>query len=223
MTNISEIASSSLNTKSGSSVADPKELGQNEFLELMLTQMRHQDPFNPTDNGEFITQMAQFSQVSSTDAMRTSMEKFVQDQSSSQLLAAANLVGRKAMINGGTGNLGTDSPIQAEYTLTEATDSATALVTNQAGSVVYSMDLGTNSSGTHSLSWDGATSAGDQAPSGQYQIAIQYLNNKGESIAAPVAVEVNVESVKLGTDGSGLSMATKDGREIKISDVNKFL
>ncbi|MEY4377647.1 MAG: hypothetical protein RJB26_2197, partial [Pseudomonadota bacterium] len=40
-----------------------KELGQEEFLKLMVTQFKNQDPFKPLDNGEFLSQMAQFSQV----------------------------------------------------------------------------------------------------------------------------------------------------------------
>ena len=41
-----------------------KELGQDEFLELMMVQLKNQDPMEPMDNGEFLGQMAQFSTVS---------------------------------------------------------------------------------------------------------------------------------------------------------------
>lgn len=221
MDNISEIATSSLNV-TPQPKNDESTLGQDEFLTLMLTQIRHQDPFQPSDNGEFITQMAQFSQVTSTDAMRTSLDQFVQDQSTAQLLNAASLVGRKAFINSSQVTLQTDDAVTFEYTLPIATQSATATVTDNSGAVVRTVDLTDISSGTHTLEWDGTTDRGTKASPGQYQIDVQYLDGTGESVAAQVMMSVDVVSVNLGVNGTGLSMATGDGREVSISDVTKF-
>jgi len=50
------------------------EIGQNEFLELMLAQLKNQDPFQPLENGEFVAQMAQFSTVSGIEEMNASLK-----------------------------------------------------------------------------------------------------------------------------------------------------
>ena len=53
---------------------EPKdELGQDEFLKLMTTQLQNQDPFAPMDNGDFIAQMAQFSSVSGINQLNDTM------------------------------------------------------------------------------------------------------------------------------------------------------
>ena len=49
-------------------------LGQEDFLKLMTTQLQNQDPFAPMENGDFIAQMAQFSTVTGITEMSTEMK-----------------------------------------------------------------------------------------------------------------------------------------------------
>ena len=57
--------------------AEQKKLGQEDFMDLMLAQMNHQDPFKPMENGEFLTQMAQFSAVSGLKDIKDSFKSLV--------------------------------------------------------------------------------------------------------------------------------------------------
>ena len=56
-----------------------KKLGQSDFLQLMTTQLKHQDPFDPVDNQAMVAQMAQFSSVAGISEMSTSL-KSIADQ-----------------------------------------------------------------------------------------------------------------------------------------------
>src|SRR5690606_682245 len=75
-----------------------KELGKNEFLELLVAQLNNQNPLEPQENGEFIAQLAQFSQVEGVEKLNTRMEALLSGYQSSQALQASSLVGRKVIV-----------------------------------------------------------------------------------------------------------------------------
>jgi flagellar hook assembly protein FlgD len=49
------------------------DLGKNTFLQLLVTQLQHQDPLQPTDNTEFIAQLAQFTSLESLQQIKDDM------------------------------------------------------------------------------------------------------------------------------------------------------
>lgn len=51
-----------------------KKLGQTDFLRLMTTQLKEQDPFSPVDNQAMIAQMAQFSSVAGISEMNVALQ-----------------------------------------------------------------------------------------------------------------------------------------------------
>lgn len=67
-----------------------KKLGQNDFLRLMTTQLKEQDPFNPVDNQAMVAQMAQFSSVAGISEMNTSL-KSIAEQISAQTELLADI------------------------------------------------------------------------------------------------------------------------------------
>jgi flagellar basal-body rod modification protein FlgD len=60
-----------------------KQLGQTDFLRLMTTQLKQQDPFSPVDNQAMVAQMAQFSSVSGISEMNISLRS-IGDQIAAQ-------------------------------------------------------------------------------------------------------------------------------------------
>lgn len=97
------------------SIADPvkKILGKDDFLKLMITQLKYQDPLEPTDNKEFIAQMAQFSSLEQMTNMSQGFEKLAALQESAfreaTVAQAINLIGHEitAVLPDGTEVTGT--------------------------------------------------------------------------------------------------------------------
>ena len=64
MIDVSQV--NSTGTQSTTEQTGPRQLGQDDFLKLLITQLQNQDPLKPTDNTEFVSQLAQFSQLEQT-------------------------------------------------------------------------------------------------------------------------------------------------------------
>lgn len=67
-----------------------KQLGQTDFLRLMTTQLKQQDPLDPVDNQAMVAQMAQFSSVAGISEMNVSL-KSIAEQISTQTALLADI------------------------------------------------------------------------------------------------------------------------------------
>src|SRR4051794_33673303 len=84
--------SSSSSTPTATSAAAPQmKLGPADFLKLMITQLEHQDPINPTNSSELLSQMSQIGQLQSSDTLQTSLQGFALQTSIS---SASSMIGK---------------------------------------------------------------------------------------------------------------------------------
>ncbi|KUG03595.1 flagellar basal-body rod modification protein flgd [hydrocarbon metagenome] len=97
---ISSVAADYTNTNSTSSITGNSELGKDQFLELLVTQLRYQDPLEPMKDQEFIAQLATFSQLeeiqnlsATVEALSSSFTSYISGSMSLQL--AGTLIGRE--------------------------------------------------------------------------------------------------------------------------------
>ncbi|WP_285394676.1 flagellar hook assembly protein FlgD [Lysinibacillus sp. fls2-241-R2A-57] len=71
------------------------ELGKDAFLKLLITQLQHQDPTNPMDDREFISQMAQFSSLEQMQNMTKAMESMLASQQQTQMMNYTTFIGKE--------------------------------------------------------------------------------------------------------------------------------
>jgi flagellar basal-body rod modification protein FlgD len=179
------------------------EVGQNDFLRLMLEQLRNQDPLNPKEGADFIAQLAQFSTVSGIEKLSDGFSGMVDAMRGSQALSAAGLVGRDALIVGSTATLGDgeDAAIDGAVQV-PASGAVRVEVLDAAGAVVRTISLGSQPAGLADFRWDGTNDAGNRVAAGKYSFRAAV-----NGTAATTLVEARIESVSLGADGAGLMLA----------------
>ncbi len=195
------------------------ELGKNEFLKLLVTQMNNQDPLSPQENGEFIAQLAQFSTVEGIETLNTSMESLLNGYQSSQALQASSLVGRTVIVPADQAMVDTAEGIKGQLALPSFSDNVFVNVTNSAGSVVTRLNLGSQPSGMHDFVWDGKNSSGNLMPSGRYTFEAQAAIG-GENKQLATLLPANVDSVSLGNGkGGGMMLNVAGLGSISLSNI----
>ncbi|MFG6148911.1 flagellar hook assembly protein FlgD [Halobacillus sp. B23F22_1] len=75
--------------------AGSDELGKDDFLKILMAQLQNQDPLDPMEDKEFVSQMAQFSSLEQMTNMSSTMEKFMESQSSIPVIQYSGLIGKE--------------------------------------------------------------------------------------------------------------------------------
>ena len=186
--------------------AKQDELGQAEFLKLMMTQVRYQDPFEPTDNGDFIAQMAQFSTVNGIGDMQSSLDRMSTSFGAQQTLEASSLVGRDVLVAGDALRLEDEGPAGGRFALENASARTTLYVQDSVGALVARRELGPAGAGRHDFAWDGLDDSGDRLPPGEYRVTVTAAGDAegGTERPAETLMSRRVDAVEFGAGGTVL-------------------
>ena len=194
------------------------DLGQDDFLTLMITQFKNQDPFKPMDNGDFLGQLAQFSTVNGIESLNrgfSGLSGAIQDE---QALQAAGLVGRVVLAVSDTAYFNGSSPVSGIVELETSASNVQIDITDANGELVGRIDLGEQAPGTIAFNWDGYDSNGDLQDSGDYQIMARVSQGTStESI--PVAIRAVVDSVTLGGRGGQMVLNIDGGGRLLLGQI----
>jgi flagellar basal-body rod modification protein FlgD len=197
------------------------QLGQNEFLKLMITQLNNQDPFKPMQNGEFIAQMAQFSSVTGLAQLQQSFDKLATSLQSNQALQASSLVGRSVLADSAVGTLPQGGAMTGGIDLPASSGNVTLNIQDASGQIVRHLELGTQAAGDVYFSWDGTTDGGTAAQPGRYYLSAE-AQIDGNNVALNTLVATSVASVTLGQGGQGMTLNLSDGSTVDLASVRKI-
>ena len=195
------------------------ELGKDQFLELLVAQMNNQDPLSPQENGEFIAQLAQFSTVEGIGNLNTSMESLLSGYQSSQALQASSMVGRTVIVPADQAVVDTEAGLEGQLALQKNSTNVFVNIYDDAGSLVKTINLGSQEAGMHDFTWDGTDASGNLAEPGIYTVeAMASIGGKNTQMAT--LLPANVDSVSLGAGGSGEMLLNVAGLgSISLSNV----
>ena len=197
------------------------ELGQAEFLELMTTQLKFQDPMKPMENGDFLAQMAQFGTVSGINELNTSFSSMSTALQSNQALQASTMVGRNVLIPGNQSRLSEEGSLRSAVDL-ESSAQVIVNIKDASGQLIHRMDMGIQQAGLHTIEWNGLNGEGQPASPGMYTVSAEV--RQGENVSeGSMLTTVQVESVTLGKAGQDLTLTVSDLGDISMSQVRKIM
>jgi flagellar basal-body rod modification protein FlgD len=177
------------------------ELGQDAFLQLMITQMNNQNPLEPQSNSEFVAQLAQFSSVEGLDKLNNTMDGMASSFQSSQALQASSLVGRTVKVPSNYAQLSNGGFVAGTLELPYSTSDLKLNIYDDADQLVGQQLMGSQPGGDISFVWNGQSDDGTQLPAGRYRFAAVAMHD-GQAEQLSTALSANVDSVTVGGNGT---------------------
>ena len=194
-------------------------LGGTDFLTLMLAQLKNQDPTSPVDSNTFLQQLASLSEVQGINGLNTSFATLSSSLTSSQALQASSLLGHQALVSSSTVATTGSGSINGAISVPQTTSQVVVNISNSAGVLVKQINLGAQSAGMASFTWDGTTGNGSQAPADTYTLSAQYAGATSGSTAASTYVNGTVESVSMGSGTTGMTLNVAGVGSVPFSSV----
>jgi flagellar basal-body rod modification protein FlgD len=165
---------------------DVSRLGQNDFLTLLIAQLKNQDPLNPASNTEFIAQLAQFSTLEQMTLMNANLEKSL--ESSVNMTEAVsnamiiNYFGKYVTAETDSFMYEGKSPVELRFDLDSVASWGKLQIIDESGNIIRSVSLDVMEDGVNFFEWDGMTNMGVQAKSGIYKYTVELYDVLGNEV-----------------------------------------
>jgi flagellar basal-body rod modification protein FlgD len=206
---VSQVGSGSEIGAATSATTRRQSFGQEEFLKMMLAQLKNQDPLKPLEPSQFLGQLAQFSTVTGIQGMQQSLASLNATLGSSSLMEGASLVGRDVLSAASTARLGPAGGVGGAVVAPQGANAVQIAVRDLSGALVRRFEVPAGD-GVVDFRWDGLDQSGERAASGLYSIeAIGLVGGSGQSLE--VLLEQRVNSVTIDGAAGGLVLNTSGG------------
>jgi flagellar basal-body rod modification protein FlgD len=197
-----------------------KKIGQEQFLELMVAQLKNQDPTKPLQSGEFLGQLAQFGTVNGIQEMQSSLSDLSTSLRSNQALMASGLVGRTVLAPGNVAALTADAGLSGVLDMPASAGDVVLSISDASGQLVQRLSLGQQAAGQLTFNWDGKMANGMTAAPGLYKIDAQAISGN-DKFAVNTSVLSRVDSVTLG-DPKGMTLNLSGLGPVLLGDVKQI-
>jgi flagellar basal-body rod modification protein FlgD len=199
-------------------------LGKDDFMKLMLTQLKHQDPLNPMEGSEFAAQLAQFSsleQLSNLNELTSQSidANYYLTQSINNTMSAT-LIGKDVKLAGNVLNVKGDDGMTIGYKLPSNAASVTVKVYNEAGVLVKTFESEGLSEGDNKLFWDYYDNSGNKVPDGKYTFSVEAKSVAGNDIITEQFIWGRINGVKYTDAGTKLLVGNN---EYMLSDILEII
>lgn len=209
----STTAPTAANSTAGSASSNALNGTKDEFLKLFMAQLQNQNPLEPQDGAQMVSQLAQFSSVEQATETNQHLADLASAQAATSSASLSNLVGRTCDASADAITLDTKGAVPPlQLTADAPITGGSVIITDASGKQIRKLTIPDGAT-TATLQWDGKTDAGATAPSGDYTITV----DPGKSTANITSQwHGRVDGVELTSGGARVRMG---GVLVKPSDV----
>lgn len=167
--------------------AERAQLGKEDFLELLVAQLTHQDPLKPEGDKEFIAQLAQFSSLEQLIGIGQGMEGLAMAQLSAQASDTVGFIGKDVLAASDSFQLPEEGGATVGWGLPEGADSLVVEIRNSHGALVRTAEFNrAQRAGNSTWHWDGTDDDGHLLPLGPYTFSVKASAGSGRARSEPL-------------------------------------
>ena len=175
-------------------------MGKDDFLKLLFTQLKYQDPQNPVDDREFAAQLAQFSSLEQMTNLNTSFGEIkaaLEQQGKFSLLQA---VGRNGPGRRRRSRRGCDGEAERHLLARRRRHLRENHRHRRQRNSAAGAEPRRGKNRGNGLSWDGTLEGGYKAPAGRYRFMVEAADGAGQAVSSATSMEGIVTGVTLNGD-----------------------
>jgi flagellar basal-body rod modification protein FlgD len=204
----------------GSALGTNKAMGKDDFLKLLVAQLKNQDPLAPQDNTQFVAQLAQFSSLEAAMGTNSRLDAITTQNQGMANTEVVGLVGKTATVKGSLITAtGSGTPVPVSFTLNSATASTNVSIQNASGKVIRTIPVGAHGAGLVKVNWDGRDDQGNVMAAGTYAVSVQAKTEDGSAVSVGQETTGLVKSVAFDKGYPVLTLA--NGMQVPVSDLLK--
>ncbi len=191
---------------------------EDQFMSLLVAQMRNQDPLNPLDNAQVTTQLAQINTVRGIDELNKKLVTLTNQFSTSNPADSAAMIGKSVLVAGDRLKLGAgvDAAVNGAGEFSLPTANAQVEIFGADSKIVRTIALGAQPAGLTTFEWDGRSDSGSDLPAGEYGFRVLAQGDSGPVAAAPFAA---ARVTGITRAGEGISLRLEEGATVPAESI----
>lgn len=197
------------------------QLGKEEFLRLLITQLENQDPLNPMDDKEFVAQLAQFSSLEQLTNISEEVKAIKENSVQQDMVGAVGFIGKEVMAEGDQVSKDANTISTLYYNMDDTAAKMYFNIFDSHGNMVRTVEMQARQAGEYEFNWDGKDYNGREVPDGNYKVTIGAEGFNGEPVMVNTSVSGKVTGVQNINGSSYLRLS--DGRMISFSEVSEVV
>jgi flagellar basal-body rod modification protein FlgD len=195
---------------------DNSVMGKEDFLSLLVAQLQHQDPLNPSESTEFTAQLAQFSSLEQLQNIDATLTGFQVYQSTSNNIQSSSFIGKTVTATGNMFGVNDGKPDSIQFDLENDADSVYIQIYDNFGGFVTDIEAGARQAGGQGVVWDGRDSNGTPVADGSYSFTVMAMNTDGDTVKSTSYTTGIVTGIDYKTGATNLLI---NDQEVPISSV----
>ena len=187
-----ENVSSGVNTTSSSGI---NILGKDDFLNLLVTQLQHQDPLSPMESAEFTSQLAQFSSLEQMSNVNTNLEVLQLYQASINNSQAVGFIGKTIKALGNSIGVADGVADQIHFELDKDASDVIVQIYNSGNKLIKTIKPGGLNAGEQNVKWDGTDNDNNKVPDGTYTFKVIATDTDQKPVSVTTSITALVSGV----------------------------